>query len=328
MQIKTFRARTIRDALERVRDEFGPQAAVLHTRPAPAGPLARLFGGVGVEVAAAPQAPGWLADRLPAPTPAPVGNPTMVGGKLYGRLLEADVAPGLAADLTREAGGADAPLDAAIDSLAERLAVAGPIALKHGERRVVALVGPTGVGKTTTLAKLAATLSLRDGWRVGLLTVDTYRAAAVDQLEAYAQVVGLPLEVAGEPAETPAALERLGDVDLVLIDTAGRSPSDTRQLDRLRRFLEAASPDETHLVLSVGATPRALTASVLRFAVASPDALVLTKLDESPSLGHAAAVVANQTLPISYLTDGQSVPEDFRVAERRSLAAALLGAGL
>ena len=128
--------------------------------------------------------------------------------------------------------------------------VAPPIRPVPGTRRIVALVGPTGVGKTTTVAKLAANLKLTQGARVGLITVDTYRIAAVEQLKTYAEIIDLPLAVVNDPAEMPRALDELGSVDVVFIDTAGRSPRDEVKIRELSEFLQQARPDEVHLVLS------------------------------------------------------------------------------
>jgi energy-coupling factor transporter ATP-binding protein EcfA2 len=119
-----------------------------------------------------------------------------------------------------------------------------------GRPLTIALVGPTGVGKTTTIAKLAAAYKLRQGKKVGLITSDTYRIAAVDQLRTYATIIGLPLKVAMTPREMSAACSAFADCDAILIDTAGRSQHDANRLEELSAFIQACSPDETHLVLS------------------------------------------------------------------------------
>jgi len=358
MTIKTFRARTLRDALAMVRAEFGPQAAVLHSREVNAGPIARLLRGRAVEVAATPdRSPlaeqaaesgaldqggrakaegGVLVDPSPLAPPSAFPLSPSVDPQLQvcGDLLAADVQPELARTLVREAAirltGAPACdgehfRNVVRAVMQESLAVTGAIRLDGSGRRVVALVGPTGVGKTTTLAKLAANFRLREGARVGLVTVDTYRTAAVDQLRTYAEIIDLPMEVVSTPDEMRVAVTKLAALDLVLIDTAGRSPRDGDRIEELRTLLEAAAPDETHLVTSVTSTARGISDAIDRFAPVRPTALLLTKLDEAPSLGHAAAAVVASRLPVSYLTDGQSVPEDIRVAAAASLAGRLLG---
>jgi flagellar biosynthesis protein FlhF len=203
--------------------------------------------------------------------------------------------------------------------------VAPPILAVPGTRRVVALVGPTGVGKTTTVAKLAANFKLVHGLRPGLVTVDTYRIAAVEQLRTYAEIIDLPLAVANEPAQMRDALESLGRVDLVLIDTAGRSPRDEVKIRELADFLAEAKPDEVHLVLSATSAERSLRAAVERFALARADRLILTKLDEADGLGGILAAIGQANLPVSYLTTGQAVPDDIEPADRRRLARLILG---
>ncbi len=146
-------------------------------------------------------------------------------------------------------------------------------------------MGPTGVGKTTTVAKLAANFKLARGVRVGLVTVDTYRIAAVEQLRTYAEIIDLPLAVVNSPIEMQRAIDELGAVDLIFIDTAGRSPRDEVKIRELGEFLLQARPDEVHLVLSAVADERSLRAAIERFAPVQIDRLILTKLDEADSLG-------------------------------------------
>jgi flagellar biosynthesis protein FlhF len=252
----------------------------------------------------------------------------------YAQLLEAEVPEVLARRLVREVTERLEPdqvhrPEAVRDALAEAVetcvAVAPPIAAVAGARRVVALVGPTGVGKTTTVAKLAANFKLVQGFRPGLVTVDTYRMAAVEQLRTYAEIINLPLAVANAPGEMRRAIDELGDVDLVLIDTAGRSPRDEVKIRELADFLAAARPDEVHLVLSAVAGARSLRAAVERFALVQADRLILTKLDEADGLGGVLAVLGQANRPVSYLTTGQAVPDDIEPADRRRLARLILG---
>lgn len=200
------------------------------------------------------------------------------------------------------------------------LQCAGPIAVTPGSRKVVALVGPTGVGKTTTLAKLAANFGLRDGLRTGLVTVDTYRIAAVEQLKTYAEIIDLPMKVVAAPAEMRSALDELTGLDLVLIDTAGRSPRDAEQIAELADLLDAARPDETHLVLSLTAGRRTLAQAVERFKAVAPSAVIVTKLDEADGAGPVLGLCRDGRLPVSYVTTGQDVPDDIEPARPDRLA--------
>ena len=252
----------------------------------------------------------------------------------YAQLLEAEVPEVLARRLVRhvadrlEPGEVHRPelvREALVDAVESCVPVAPPIAAVPGTRRVVALVGPTGVGKTTTVAKLAANFKLAHGFRPGLVTVDTYRIAAVEQLRTYAEIIDLPLAVANSPAEMTRAIDELGDVDIVLIDTAGRSPRDEVKIRELADFLAEARPDEVHLVLSAVAGERSLRAAVDRFAVVHADRLILTKLDEADGLGGVLAVLGQADRPVSYLTTGQAVPDDIEPADRARLARLILG---
>ncbi|SMP51273.1 flagellar biosynthesis protein FlhF [Neorhodopirellula lusitana] len=213
-------------------------------------------------------------------------------------------------------------------AVARELNLCGPIRTQPGERHVVALVGPTGVGKTTTVAKLAAGFRIEARRRVGLLTIDTYRIAAVQQLKAYAEIMDLPMEVVEKPDQMQTALQSLGDVDLVLIDTAGRSPRSDARIDQLTEFLRAARPDETHLVLSATSSSENIRTTLRGFQPVGPTSVILTKLDETPhTAGALAALTASErhhAMPLSYVTNGQQVPDDIAVADAPHLVGALL----
>ncbi|MBL4808833.1 MAG: hypothetical protein JKY43_02090, partial [Phycisphaerales bacterium] len=189
---------------------------------------------------------------------------------------------------------------------------------------VIALIGPTGVGKTTTVAKLAATAKLRHGKRVALITSDTYRIAAVEQLKTYASIIGLEFRVANSPEEMESVIDSLEDVDLVVIDTAGRSQNNHARLDELGQLISAAKPDETHLVLSSTVGDNVLRKTAERFMGLGPDRCILTKIDEAVTTGMIAGMSDRIGLPLSFVTVGQEVPDDIRPARAERLARAIL----
>jgi flagellar biosynthesis protein FlhF len=384
MDIKTFRAKTMQDALALVRRELGPDASVLHTRELNGTLVRRMLFGRKYEVAASSNVN--VPSRLPARMRAEssVGSderraeyreqavPILhapnsaldhrVAGQLdrlqemieklcsqpaaqprhdlpeslfrvFTDMIEAEVDEAIARNLVdriRVDSGAQVvdPLlvKARIAQILEdEIRVTGPIATSADKCRLVALVGPTGVGKTTTIAKLAANYRLREKKRVGLITVDTYRVAAVEQLRTYADIIDLPMEVVSTPREMREAVARMRNLDLVLMDTAGRSPRDEIRIQELRSLLAEAEADDVLLVLSATASTKSLTATAERFAEVGTTALLLTKLDEATSLGHLVALTRECRLPISYLTDGQNVPDDIQVAEAHQLAYLMLG---
>jgi flagellar biosynthesis protein FlhF len=205
------------------------------------------------------------------------------------------------------------------DLLTRRLVTSGPIELTPGRAKVVALIGPTGVGKTTTIAKLAADFALLQGKRVALLTVDTYRIAAVEQLKTYSEIIGLPIGVAYGHAEVPAIISRYADYDLVLIDTAGRSQQHNLQIGELKSLLDTVDC-ESHLVLAAPTKEADMLDAARRFSAARVDRLIFSKLDETASYGTLLNVADKTGTPVSYVTTGQKVPEDLEAAESSKLA--------
>jgi flagellar biosynthesis protein FlhF len=396
LQIHTFRAASMPEALREVRRTLGPDAAVLQTREVRRGLLQWLTGSRQIEVVASTeiQVPSrFPALSRPAPTTsgAPEGRPWQPGPGLpepvvdlapahaidyrrqlreslsngpaephslvedlcraavrrprpavpqllqpvYQELLQAEVDEALAWDLVDPVRQTAAPHDlfdavllkSRVARLIERqLRVAGPLPVRSGQTRVVALVGPTGVGKTTTIAKLAAHFRLREQRRVGLITLDSHRLAAPEQLRMYAELLDVPLEVAATPEGTRAAVQRLAaSHELVLLDTAGHSPHDAGAMQQLKCALTAAGADEVQLVLSAVASAACLRNTASQFAAVGVTALLLTKLDEATGLGRLLSLAQNARWPFSYITRGQQVPQDLELADPRRLTRWLLG---
>jgi len=192
-------------------------------------------------------------------------------------------------------------------------------------RSVIAFVGPTGVGKTTTIAKLAADLKINGRKQVALVTIDTYRIAAVDQLKTYADIIEVPLQAVLSPGELRQELARLESADVVLVDTTGRSPSDAARLKQLKAFLDAARADEVHLVVSASSGRAAARKIVEQFTPVGVNRVSITKLDEAASFGVVLNVAAATGLPLSYTTFGQEVPDDICSARADQLADMIVG---
>ncbi len=211
--------------------------------------------------------------------------------------------------------------------LGNMVPVGGPIQLHTLPKpAVIALVGPTGVGKTTTVAKLAANFRLRENKKVGLITVDTYRIAAVEQLRTYAQIINVPLEVVMSPSQVRAAMDRLKDCDVILIDTVGRSPNDEIHMNELKCHLDQAKPDEVHLVLSSTVGQTVLDRILASYGALGVDRVIFTKLDEAVGFGVILSCLQKAGARLSYLTTGQDVPDDIEVGQGSRVAQMILGA--
>jgi flagellar biosynthesis protein FlhF len=209
-------------------------------------------------------------------------------------------------------------------TLANMIKRSDPIVVdKPGKK--VAFIGPTGVGKTTTIAKLAANFALQQGKSVGLITIDTYRIAAVEQLRIYADIINIPLEVVLTSYEMKKSLEKLKDKDLILIDTAGRSQNNKMQMSELKAFLEVINPDETHLVLSTITNYQNVMDTIDKFKFLDFDKLLFTKLDEAVNFGLILSVITKVSKSMSYLTMGQNVPDDIEIGDSRYIAELILG---
>lgn len=208
----------------------------------------------------------------------------------------------------------------------KRVNVSGGIALTGGTCRVAAFVGATGVGKTTNLAKLAAYYTVRERARVALITADTYRVGAPEQLRIYANIIGVPLTVVNDPKEMAVAVRQHRDCDLVLVDTAGGSQFNMKQILELKEMLSGAQPDEVLLVLGANTQLEELRNVVTSFKAVNPGSLFFTKLDETRRFGGLMSLAVEAALPLSYLSIGQNVPDDIVLA-RPSMMANLIVEG-
>lgn len=190
--------------------------------------------------------------------------------------------------------------------------------------RVWALIGPTGVGKTTTIAKIAAQEILKNNKTVGLITLDTYRIGAVEQLKTYAKILNIPLEVALNKADLIEAMEKLKDRDLILIDTTGRNSLDKDQLLETKDLLDTIEDKGNLLVVNVGTRRSDLKAIIESYNFIGFDSIVLTKLDETRYYGNILNIASYCDKPLSFVTTGQVVPDDILEASKANLIDYLL----
>jgi flagellar biosynthesis protein FlhF len=212
--------------------------------------------------------------------------------------------------------------------MTREIKVGGPLMAPGERKKTVILIGPTGVGKTTSLAKLAAYYKLKEQRRVSLITLDTYRVAAVEQLRAYANVIGITLDVALTKREALDYIKRRAGAELILIDTTGRSPRDQAGMEELRRLVTLDHPAEVHLVLSAATNKRDLYDSMTHYTGIPVSRLLFTKLDETLSYGGLFDLMHRTGLALSYFGTGQNVPDELETAAPERLADLLLGGEL
>lgn len=204
--------------------------------------------------------------------------------------------------------------------LMDNVQMAEGLEIKSRRRKIAALLGPTGVGKTTTLAKIAAQCVLEKGISTAFITADTYRISAVEQLKTYADILGLPIAIVYSPEELKEAIQKFRQKQLILIDTAGRSQHNRRQMAELKEFLGVNQNIEKYLVLSATTKNEDAKDILEKFSACKPDKVIFTKTDETKSLGVILNILRRREMRLSYLTNGQSVPDDIVPAEAGKLA--------
>ena len=204
--------------------------------------------------------------------------------------------------------------------------VKGMIKVDNKElEHVVVLVGPTGVGKTTTIAKLAGKLVLIEKKKVGLITIDTYRIGAVEQLRTYADIMNIPFQVIFSMKDMAKAVDNMKDCDIILIDTTGRSSKNEMQISELRAFIDKVNTSNVHLVISCTTKNRDIDVIINGYKKLNYNDIIITKLDETSTYGSILNIVQLAKKPISFVTTGQNVPEDIKIMEPEELAKLVLG---
>lgn len=207
-----------------------------------------------------------------------------------------------------------------MQKIACHLPVNGPIQVSEQQKKIVAFIGPTGVGKTTTLAKIAAHYAFTKGMKVKIITMDTYRIAAVEQLRVYGKIMDLPVVIAASVDELEREIKTQNGYNLMLIDTAGRNHRDNGKMVELTTWLKKYKEIETHLLISATTSENIINSIIQCFGKSKIDNIIITKVDECARLGHLYNIFMAHEIPISYITTGQRVPEDIKPASGRMLA--------
>ena len=217
------------------------------------------------------------------------------------------------------------PAEAFEQVVAHRMGEPEGIRLHRFKRTVAVFIGPTGAGKTTTIAKLAARFALGEKAKVGLVTADAYRIAAHEQIKTYSDILELPLKTVYKPDEITQALAELENVDIVLVDTPGKSPKDVAHQEEIMAIIEKSGASEVYLVISAatGYKSSAMIADQYRFV--KEFKVLITKMDESPTFGCLLNARALTGKPLSYITTGQSVPDDIELLDVVAATGQLVG---
>ena len=351
MHYKSYRGPTVRDALRAVKDDLGPSALVLSTRMVRSSGLRGLMGARVVEVTAALERVEVSDERQAETASRPASHDSQSSRTRPGQMFSRGTAR------TSQAAGLGDPLDARARGVAARLTAsglgtdlaakvarhpalsarsAGPDAVRSAVADTLApltagvddfapievFVGPPGVGKTTTIAKIAAQTRATSTSRVWLVAADGFRVGAVEQLRLYAEIIGAPFLIARSGEELASTLN--GVRRPLLVDTAGRSPRDSGNAEILE-VLAGRKDVRRHLVLPADTTAEQARRIIDRFSPARPDRLVLTRLDETATLASLVDVIGDYKLPVSYLAHGQNVPDDLQRATPAALSDWVLG---
>jgi len=351
MRIKKFTASNYSIALQKVKQELGEDALILGTRSIkPPSPVAGRRVATRVEITAAVEYASPVVEpevqipdefeNKPLPENGDADLKSLIFSLLsqtdkaqsmglephqfdtFSHLVESGLDEKLASKILKKAleqnseqtAGSSKESLKVMNLMKKVLPCKGEIDLSAYGPKIVAFVGPTGVGKTTTVAKIAAEYALRRDKKVAMISLDTYRLGAIDQLRIYGEIMEVPVEVAAGKEELRHIIASHEDKDLILIDTTGRSHQDKDYSRQLKEVFDAVGGVETHLVLSVTAQEKLFAATYRQFSSMGLDRVLFTKLDEGLNFGSLFNFTVRNRLPISYFTSGQQVPEDLEAA--------------
>jgi len=348
MKVKKYVGDTIQDTIFKVKADLGSDAIILNTRKYKKGGFLglKIFGEKKVEVLAALEDDNSDVsnektleeidklknmlnnmERERKKEGSYEENLSPEIADIYNNLLEQGVKENIAQELIEDLKDDNEEIN--IDQLKNNIksAIGNPAPINRGQSlKIIAFIGPTGVGKTTTIAKLAAKFALQEELKVGMVTADTYRIAAVQQLETYSDIMNIPLEVVYSEKELKEVINgKFEDFDLIFLDTAGSSWTDKMQLGRLKNFTDKDLVTETHLLISLNTKTEDINKILDNFSTLEPDKIILTKVDEASKYGDIINLRNKYNLPYSYITYGQDVPDDIVEADTNKLFEYLLG---
>lgn len=360
MKIKRYTGSNLQEAILKVKTDLGNEAIILNTRNVRQKGLRKFFSKPIVEVIAAldeskAESNSNLEARVnnmevmlnkiymmlqddsnkPGINASPNTGYTNVMNLFYNNLVKNDVEDEIAAKLIESAkqksgdkniNSVNEFVKSLYGSISEILKTNPGISLKNRNKPTVVLfTGPTGVGKTTTLAKIAAHFTINEKKSVAFVTTDTYRIAAVEQLKTYADILGIPLSVIYSGNEAENVLKEYGDKDLILVDTAGVSHKNNKQFEELKNIINDIKADEAYLVISMTSSRKNYREVIENYSFLKDYKLIFTKADEATTQGIIINTAFYTGKPVSYITTGQNVPDDIEVADVNKIIKSLLG---
>ncbi|MFA7412802.1 MAG: flagellar biosynthesis protein FlhF, partial [Tissierellaceae bacterium] len=246
--------------------------------------------------------------------------------RIHQVMVDNGINPSISLDILKDIGGKvdlemkdmDTIRKIVMFNLSEKLGNPEPLTVDT-EQKIAFFVGSTGVGKTTTLAKIAANFVLNKKYKVGLITLDTYRIAAVEQLKIYSEILQLPLKIAYNKNDLVKSLDEFKDKDIILIDTAGRSHNDKYQLEELKEILESVDKKEIFLLLDATVDHKVLSSIVDNYSFIDDYRLIVTKVDEAKNFGNLINIKYITNKELSYYTVGQNVPDDIQTVDIKEI---------
>ncbi len=363
MKVKKFVAKDMPEAMKKIRADLGEEAVILNSKRIVTGGFFGLFTKKKIEVIAAideeeRQRPRWNEIKHVPPekqdlkeeveelkkvvasisSPASLSSQDRLPEKIQQidqMLSEQEVSPYLREQVVEELLAtwyrSDAPTDALLYEKTRDFFIEKMKKLSFGPvtsgPKIIHLVGPTGVGKTTTVAKIAAYYHLEKKQEVAFITTDTYRIAAVDQLKTYAKILNIPVEVAYSPADFQRAIEKFQNKDMIFVDSAGRNFQKQQYVKELQTMIDFNEEMTTYLVLSLTSKYKDMKNIVHQFSHIPIDRFVFTKKDETSTLGAMVNLVTEANKGVAYVTTGQNVPDDIEIADATRIVDWLLEEG-
>jgi flagellar biosynthesis protein FlhF len=346
MLIKKFQGKSVAEATAKLKHELGADAMILATKRLP-GRDSKAF----VEISAMPSGYASVSDAY-SELKADMMNikdmislmnasgrmvPTLNMGptvlNIYANIIRSGVNEQNARIILERAGALGGNqrgnqdknvASRVVKEFAAAIKTSDAVTRDNGKQKILSLVGTTGVGKTTTVAKLAARFMLESKKRVGLISIDNYRIGAMEQIKAYAKILGIPCYPAVNRRDLDFVLRKLSDKDVILIDTAGQSQYDQARIAELKEMISGEFEIGSHLLLSVATSQKEMRKTAANFKPLGCGSCIFTKIDEAERHGAIINHLMETNLPISFLTNGQNVPEDIEAAARGNIAKLVL----